>query len=167
MAAFGHTADRHMPNLFDPLYESEKLHQSFLHLLDPRSEPARAMVQDVFTSFEDADGNFVEQFQTSGFDARFFELYLYAYFSRSGFKVHRPRPNPDFLVSRAGLEVAVEATTVNPSTSGVLADIGKKIAGLDEAGIMEYIRDELPIRFGSPLASKNAEALLGTPAVCW
>ncbi|MDE5446246.1 MULTISPECIES: hypothetical protein [Bradyrhizobium] len=36
------------------------------------------MMQAVFADFHDADGNFVEQFQTIGFDARIFELYLHA-----------------------------------------------------------------------------------------
>ena len=56
------------------------------------------MLEDVFDSFEDPDGNFKEQFQTTGFDSRFFELYLYSYFSRSGFSVDRSHPYPDFIV---------------------------------------------------------------------
>jgi hypothetical protein len=30
--------------------------------------------------YEDPDGNFIEQFQTTGFDARLWELYLFAMF---------------------------------------------------------------------------------------
>ena len=75
------------------------------------------MLEDVYQTFPDPDGNFVEQFQTTGFDARFFELYLYAYFSRSGYEVYRSHPKPDFLVKRQTEAIAVEATTVNPSTS--------------------------------------------------
>ena len=112
------------------------------------------MVEDVYQTFSDPDGNFVEQFQTTGFDARFFELYLYAYFSRSGYEVDRSHPKPDFLVKRQTKTIAVEATTVNPSTSGAVAKFGKRISRLREEGRLSYQQNELPIRFGSALLSK-------------
>jgi hypothetical protein len=141
--------------LFDPIVPKEKLHPLFDGLRTaPGGEPARWMLDEVYQSFEDPDGNFLEQFQTSGFNARFFELYLFAYFSRSGFIVERSKPNPDFLVSRGGIRVAVEATTTNPSTSGVLAEAGRKISDLKGIELDEYEQHELPIRFGGPLSSK-------------
>jgi len=141
--------------LFEPIVPQEKLHLLFEGLrTSPGGEPARWMLDDVYQSFEDPVGNFLEQFQTAGFNARYFELYLFAYFSRSGFIVERAKPNPDFLVSRGNVRVAVEATTVNPPTSGVLAKMGKKISDLTGAELSDYERHELPIRFGSPLSSK-------------
>ncbi len=99
--------------LFEPIVAQEKLHPVFERLRTwAGGEPARWMLDDVYQSFEDPEGNFLEQFQTTGFDARYFELYLFAYFSRSGFTVKRTHQNPDFLVSRDGVTVAVEATTV-------------------------------------------------------
>jgi hypothetical protein len=111
-------------------------------------------LDEIYRSFEDPEGNFLEQFQTTGFDARYFELYLFAYFSHSGFAVNRTYPNPDFLVSRDGITVAVEATTVNPATSGALAKFGKAVSELADEEFREYVENELPIRFGSPLFSK-------------
>ena len=35
--------------------------------------------------FQDVDGNFVQQFQSTGFDARLWELYLYALFTEQGY----------------------------------------------------------------------------------
>lgn len=141
--------------LFDAVVSQEKLHPVFDRLRTwPGGEPARWMLDDVYQSLNDPEGNFLEQFQTTGFDARHFELYLFAYFSRSGFMVDREMPNPDFLVSRGGVRAAVEATTVNPPTSGVLADLGSKISELTQAEMLEYQRHELPMRFGSPLFSK-------------
>lgn len=141
--------------LFGPIVPSTKLHPLFEQLrTSPGSESARWMLDDVYQSFNDPEGNFLEQFQTTGFDARYFELYLFAYFSRSGYGVNRSQPNPDFLVSRGDIQVAVEATTVNASTTGVLAKEGKKISELKEAELREYLRHELPMRFGSPLLSK-------------
>jgi len=141
--------------LFQPIVAREKLHPDFECLrTSPGAEPARRMLDEIYQDFDDPEGNFLEQFQTTGFDARYFELYLFTYFSRSGFVVDRSHPNPDFLVSRDRLIVAVEATTVNPSTSGALSKLRKKIGELSPEELREYLQNELPIRFGSPLFSK-------------
>lgn len=142
-------------DFFYPVVEESKLHPSFLAIKDqPGAVCSREMLTNIYQDFVDPDGNFLEQFQTTGFDARFFELYLFAYFSRSGFQLNRDHEMPDFLVSRNKLTVAVEATTVNPPTSGVLKEKGRKIAELDETELLQYVTEELPIRFGSPLFSK-------------
>lgn len=141
-------------SLFFPVANKEKLSPSFLQLSEiPSAASARWMLEDVYKDFDDTDGNFLEQFQTTGFNARFFELYLYAYFSRSGYTVEKSE-YPDFFVSKGGLTVAVEATTVNPSTSGVISKYGKKISELNENEILGYLNEELPIRLGSALFSK-------------
>lgn len=141
--------------LFAPVVPQGKLHPLFDALRnEPASEPARWMLDDIYQTFRDPEGNFLEQFQTTGFNSRFFELYMFAYLTRTGFDVEREVPNPDFLVERDGLRVAIEATTVNPPTSGVLARQGKKLANLTEEEMGDYLRNELAIRFGSPLRSK-------------
>jgi hypothetical protein len=118
------------------------------------AKSARGMIEEIYQSYNDNDGNFLEQFQTTGFDARYFEIYLYAYFSRSGFSINQKYSVPDFLVSRNGIKVAIEATTVNPSTSGVLKNHGKNISDLSDDELQSYMNDELVIRFGGPLFSK-------------
>jgi hypothetical protein len=103
--------------LFDPVVPEEKLNSNFADIRTATTTIAvRAMLEGVFESFEDPDGNFKEQFQTTGFDSRFFELYLYAYFSRSGFSVGRSHPYPDFMVERDGTKACIEATTVPESS---------------------------------------------------
>ena len=141
--------------LFNPVVDSEQLNDLFKTLCQKKScEPARQMLDDVYQNFDDADGNFLEQFQTTGFNSRYFELYLYAYFSRSGYQVDRTYENPDFLVTRNELTVAVEATTVNPSKSGTMSRPGKRFDEMSTEEKLQYLKEELPIRFGSPLFSK-------------
>jgi hypothetical protein len=150
--------------LFEPIVDKGKLNPRFEHLKTAAtSEAARLMLDDVFQDFIDPDGNFLEQFQTTGFDARFFELYLYAYFSRSGYRVDRSKENPDFLVERNGTVVAVEATTVNASSRGAVAKYGRKIEELTEEERREYTLNELPIRFGSALLSKLRQQYWNLP----
>ena len=112
------------------------------------------MADRAYHKFDDPEGNFLEQFQTDGFNARLFELYLFAYFTYSGLQVDRSSAQPDFIVTHDELVVAIEATTTNPSTSGALSTSRKKISELSDSELREYIDQELPIRFGGPIYSK-------------
>jgi len=146
-------ADR-KKTLFVPIVAQEKLNPHYkLLVAAPGYSPTRVMLDQIYQDFHDPDGNFLEQFQTTGFDARFFELYLFAYFSRSGFKVDRTHSSPDFMVARNGVTVSVEATTVNPSQRESAASEPLP-SELDQRGFASYQDQELPIRFGSPLFSK-------------
>jgi hypothetical protein len=90
--------------LWKPIVEESKLHETYKKMRAQReSMSARWMLDDVYQNFVDPDGNFLEQFQTTAFDARFFELYLHAYFSRSGFTVDRKHDRPDFIVTKGNL----------------------------------------------------------------
>jgi hypothetical protein len=142
-------------SLFEAVVDTSKLNESFVKLSEqPQAKPTRWMLERVYQDFSDPDGNFLEQFQSTAFDARFFELYLFAYLSRSGFEINRRHPNPDFLVDKAGFAVAIEATTVNPATSGVMAESGRSLDDVPHEEARDYEFNELPIRFGSPLFSK-------------
>ena len=46
--------------------------------------------------FEDVDRNFIQQFQSDGFDARIWELYLYALLNELGYGLDRAHAAPDF-----------------------------------------------------------------------
>lgn len=141
--------------LFTPVVDSAHQHDNFkLVSTAPAHAPARWMLETAFASYHDSDGNFVEQFQSTGFDQRIFELFLYCYFYYSGFEVDQTQAAPDFMLVRDGLTVGVEATTVNPSLAGALAEHGQVIADLNEAELDAYRRHELAVRFGSPLFSK-------------
>lgn len=54
------------------------------------------------------------QFQTAGFDALTFEVYLHAMLRAEGHSIDRGHDRPDFLTERNGLRVTVEAVTTNP-----------------------------------------------------
>jgi hypothetical protein len=59
-------------------------------------EPSRVMMQHVFEPMGDRGGNFRQQLQTEGFDARVWELYLYAAFSEAGYTIDTEQAVPDF-----------------------------------------------------------------------
>jgi hypothetical protein len=68
-------------DLFAPVADEQSLHPSFKILSTSHGHSStRAIIQEMMPHLQDTDGNFVEQFQTSGFDARLWEIYLFAYF---------------------------------------------------------------------------------------
>ena len=86
-------------SLFVPGVPPEKLNPHFKSLVDaPSYHPTRNMLDLTFQDFDDPDGNFLQQFQTTGFDSRLFALYLFGYFSNSGFEVDRTHRSPDYLI---------------------------------------------------------------------
>jgi hypothetical protein len=115
------------------------------------------MARHVYSQFTDKDGNFVEQFQTTGFDARTWELALFAYLLEAGFSLDDTSVRPDFLCEKGGARVAIEATTANPSGGKATPPT---LEGLQRAGeqtkeqILWRVQHEIPIRLGSPLFSK-------------
>lgn len=158
-------------NLFSPIVDEDKLNPFFKLILEkPTSEPARIMMELIFQDFNDVDGNFIEQFQTTGFDARIFELYLNACFASNGFKIQRDFARPDFLLEKDGVRFALEATTSNPNFAKQINAIDK-LLNLTREEIDQRGNDEIPIRLGSPLFSKlnkkywELEHCKGTPFV--
>lgn len=66
-------------DFFKHLSAAEKLDKAFVSLSTLEGySPALELIRPMMRWHEDADGNFVEQFQTTGFDARIWELYLFA-----------------------------------------------------------------------------------------
>jgi len=143
-------------DLFSPVVDAQKLHPSFVKLCQ-RDEffPARRQIAEIMPHFIDVDGNFVEQFQTTGFDARLWELYLYSYLNEEQLFLNRDHNRPDFIVSKYGISVAIEATIVGRRKDKPVSYF-KSAATIpeNEDEIKRRQADEMPIRFGSPLFSK-------------
>ena len=141
--------------LFEQVVADTKLHPQFADLRSLFGyAPARAQINEIAGSMADTDGNFVEQFQSTGFDSRTFELFLYAMFVEQGHEVLRSYDRPDFLLRREGVDVFVEAVTANPPGQAA----GQPYLPFPEprvgAEAESYHRNEVPIRLGSPLFSK-------------
>ncbi len=132
-------------NFFKPVVRNEKLNRTFREISIRRQHPGRELLAEMMLWYEDVDGNFVEQFQTTGFDARVWELYLYAAFVELGYSFDRDFQAPDFLCTGLPGKFFVEATTVNASATGPL---------IEELTEPEYFQNYLPMKFGSTLFSK-------------
>jgi hypothetical protein len=98
--------------------------------------------------YEDADGNFVEQFQTTAFDARLWELYLFATFNEIGYARSVNVAAPDFLLTSVLGHLGVEATTVNAPNAGPIPE-PKTVEDFTS-----YLQDYVPIKLARALKRK-------------
>jgi hypothetical protein len=142
--------ERPSEDFFAKAAKESKLHPRFKYLRDnPSAVAARRLIEIAMRWFENQDGSFVEQFQTTGFDARIWELYVWAMLREAKLRVEQPKPAPDFLARGLEGDFYVEATTVNPPPSD-------KVIPLPRSGeaTFDYIHNYLPTRFSGPLCAK-------------
>lgn len=136
-------------DFFTALAPAERLHPSFRTLAEnARFSPARELIAAMMRFHEDADGNFVQQFQTTGFDARLWELYLFATFTEIGYARQSDVAVPDLVLSGPLGRLAIEATTANPP-QGV-----SEPPHLSRDEIDAYLRDYVPIKLARTLTRK-------------
>lgn len=133
-------------DFFTPVGPADKQHSSFCSLTTAAGyTPALGLLRELMHYFSDVDGNFVQQFQSTGFDARLWELYLYALFTELGYGFDREHAAPDFHCIGLRGDFFVEATTVNPSAVPPV---------IDETNKDEYFSHYVPTKYGSALFSK-------------
>jgi len=92
----------------------KELNDSFRQLCNENKfYPAKQTVIDLCKRFQDKDGNFIEQFQTNGFQQRLWELLLFAIFESEGFTIMQGHSTPDFELNKDEKTFFIEATTSN------------------------------------------------------
>lgn len=158
-------AGRRGVDLFTPVVPADKLHPSFLLLCrDPAYTPARAVIREIMPHYVDIDGNFVEQFQTTGFDSRLWELYLFRYLNEENLWLNSEHSTPDFLVETGNTTIAIEAVIV-----GRRAENPVSVVKPERPPMSFLLRadstDAMAIKFGSPLFTKLSKEYWKLPHV--
>ena len=144
-------------DFFTPIVAPEKTNPQFATIASFEGySPAVDLIKPMMRWYEDADGNFVEQFQTTGFDTRLWELYLFAALVESGYVFDRTKPMPDFSARSAFAKLCLEATTVNPSRDATGAIVPPPVIETQEQ-FEAFDRHYMPIRFAGPLTAKLAK----------
>ncbi|WP_326522956.1 hypothetical protein [Sphingomonas sp.] len=155
-------------DFFAPVVPAARLNPNFRTLAEqPRYSPARDLVAAMMRFHEDTDGNFIEQFQTTGCDARLWELYLYAAFTEIGYAMRPDAVIPDLVLSGRLGRIAIEATTANPP-QGVAVPPHRTRQEIDA-----YLADYVPIKLARALTRKlnhpqpywQADSVDGAPFV--
>lgn len=133
-------------DIFTPVKVEEKLHPYFRILSkEPSHVAARGIIREMMPHYVDIDGNFIEQFQSTGFDARVWELYLNAYLVEEGLFFDRAHYAPDFIVQKYGHTVAIEATIVGRKGGLIELDFNR-FPEMTQEQILERTRNEMPIK---------------------
>lgn len=134
-------------DFFAPLIKKERRHPSFEILCnDARFSPARELIQVMMRWHEDLDGVFVKNLQSGGFDARIWELYIWATFVELGFTRDLNAQVPDFIFRGLDGALAIEATSINAPDG----EDGPKPA--DDPGA--YLENYVPIKLSRALGKK-------------
>ena len=141
-------------DLFAILGNIGRHHDAYVMLRDGFNQgAARALLEEVSRWVPDLDGNLVRDFQTSGYSARVWELYLWAALRALNFDMDHTHAAPDFCVRKGGKTVFVEATTVN-SQDTFSSAIGAGPPPDAPEQLWLFLENQMPQKFGSPLFSK-------------
>ncbi len=144
-------------DFFKPVVPMEKRNPDFVTISSLEGySPAVELMKPMMRWYEDADGNFIEQFQTTGFDTRLWELYLFATLVEAGFVFDKRFAMPDFCARNAFGKLCVEATTVNPSRTPAGEPIPPPPQETKEE-IEVFQKQYMPIRYAGPLTAKLAK----------
>jgi len=156
---------RNPVDFFTPLVPKEKLNRDFATITALEGySPAVELIKPMMRWYEDADGNFVEQFQTTGFDTRLWELYIFAMLVEAGYVLDRSVPIPDFQARNAFGEICIEATTVNLTRDAQGQPVPPPPLDTEEQ-IKQFQQEYMPIRFAGPLTTKLAKKYWEKPNV--
>jgi hypothetical protein len=144
-----------LKNLFDSVVPEPHLHPNFKALRDSNLHvAARSLMNKLYGEMGDSNSHFLRDFQSNGFHSRIFELACFAYLQASDVTVERRFDRPDFMASRDGRTVAIEATTANPSRDQ-RADISiRGLANLTQEEVFDKVCNDFPIRMANILRKK-------------
>jgi hypothetical protein len=152
-------------DLFAPIAGIRRLHPAFVMLRDGFNQAsARELLGEVMRWVPDLDGNFVRDFQTSGYSARIWELYLWAALRSLNFEIDHDHAVPDFCLRKGDVRLFIEATTVNAQDS-FSAAMTQGAPALPPRNFWDYMEHDMPQKFGSPLFSKLKKRYWEAPHV--
>lgn len=136
-------------DFFTPVESAERLHPSFTLLInEERYSPARELIGAMMRYHDDVDGNFVQQFQTTGFDARLWELYIFALLVELGYARKSGVVVPDFVAEGLLGQIGIEAVTSNPPYNRALPSLATP------DGRIDYLENYIPLKLAKGLKRK-------------
>jgi len=146
-------------NLFNVVANKKQLSNKFEILKNHISQlAAKEVIREIGYHYKDIDGNFIDQFQSkNGFDARFWELFLYCVFREEGFRFNRNSFSPDYMIEKFDERIAVEAVIISDKSNDNVSELLPKNDKEWEARmekIKKKLENEMPLKFGSALFSK-------------
>ena len=136
-------------DLFKPVAPKDRWHRVFAMLQDPRYLPERKVLEQWAEGFEDRDGKFAFEFQTT-FESCMWELYLHAYLKETGSTIDLRHHAPDFVVD-GPTKFCMEATIAAPA-QGEQSAIGYDPRDIPDD--FNAFNSQAAIRIANSLSSK-------------
>jgi len=126
---------------------------------------AKKYISNIMCSYSDIDGNFVEQFQSEGFEQRLWELYLFMCFKEEKLKVDRNYQHPDFIVMSGENIIGIEAVTVSRKTKISAYQNLFNPSGSKSFPVLtdKILHNDMPIMWGSSLYTKLTHTVKKEP----
>lgn len=145
-----------MTDIFNHIVSEEKLSLTFRMLeKHPPLAPAKNLIEAIASEMNDNDGNFIQQFQTTGFNARIWEMFLFKFVQENGFKIIEKHNRPDFNIEKDGIELFIEASLSTETGKDKFTwEYIREAMKTKDLDIQQEIIDYYVIRMGSVLYSK-------------
>ena len=123
--------------------------------MDKHSAANRAVIAQWANGFQDRDGKFVREFQTT-FNSGFWELYLFACLKTLDFQVDFRFPAPDFVITNFHNEFCIEAVIA----SNALGEEAEWERDAKKRPDLEAVLDTAVIRLSNAIQAKYQKYLL-------
>ena len=152
-----------MKDIFVPIVAEEKLHPVFKLLCEHKPiGPAKLIIEEITSEMIDGDGNFIQQFQTSGFYSRLWEIFLFKFLKENRFTFKGTHNRPDFHIEKKGIDFFIEASLSSEVagdkfTKEYILNAGKA----NDLDVQNELIEHYVMRMGSVLYSKLQKKVLG------
>ena len=145
-----------MNDIYKQIVTDDKLNDKFKLLSQSKLfDPAKKIIENIAKLMADKDGNFIQQLQSDGFDARIWEIYLFILFKEIGFAQSDKYDRPDFHLYKNEVEVFVEASLSAEKADDIFSkEFIEEAKAKNDLVVQQQLIDYYIIRMGSVLFSK-------------
>ncbi|WP_298137534.1 hypothetical protein [Flavobacterium sp.] len=143
-------------NLFENIISEDKLNPVFKMLQTAKQlDPAKLLIHEISSEMKDNDRNFIEQFQSTGFNSRLWEIFLFKFFKENGFSFDFTKNRPDFHLEKNGIDFFVEASLSNEvAEEKFTKEFIREAEKNNDLVVQEELIEHYVMRMGSVLYSK-------------
>lgn len=118
-------------------------------------QPAKLLIEEITSNMDDNDGNFIQQFQTTGFNSRLWEIFLFKFLSVNGFSFDNSHNRPDFHVEKNQIDFYIEASLSSEVEEEIFTrEYIEKAEKENDLKVQKELIEHYIMRMGSVLYSK-------------
>ncbi|KAF2518141.1 hypothetical protein E0W68_10405 [Flavobacterium salilacus subsp. salilacus] len=145
-----------MEDIYKIIVSEDKLNERFKLLTENALfDPAKNIIKNICDLIDDKDGNFIKDFQSTGFDARLWEIYLFIFLYENLFELINDFNRPDFHVKKKEYDFFIKASLSSEKNDDKYSEqYIKKAVEKNDLVIQKKLTDYYSIRLGSVLFSK-------------